>query len=191
MARIEDEARRMGGLVDDLLLLARLDQASPLAAEQVDLRQLVHEAVTDARAIDRHRTIALDLPARPMVVTGDPLRLRRVVDNVLANIRAHTGPGTTATITLGARDGAATLTVADDGPGMAADEAARAFDRFWQADPTASRPRPGVGLGLAIVAELVAAHHGTISLDTSPGRGTALTITLPLLPSKEPGKGTS
>jgi two-component system OmpR family sensor kinase len=101
------------------------------------------------------------------------------LDNLLANIRDHTDPGTIATVALAGSDGTATLTVADNGPGMSPDEAAHAFERFWQAEPTPSHPRPGTGLGLAIVAELVAAHGGTITLDTSPGAGTTFTITLP------------
>jgi signal transduction histidine kinase len=188
MARIEDEARRMGGLVDDLLLLARLDQASPLATDPVDLTCLVGEAVGDGRAIDPQRTIVLELPDRPVIVRGDRARLRQVLDNLLANLRDHTDPGTTATISLAANDGAATVTVADDGPGMSPDEAARAFDRFWQAEATTTHPRPGAGLGLAIVTELIAAHDGTIALDTSPDGGTALSITLPLPPTSEPGR---
>jgi two-component system, OmpR family, sensor kinase len=114
-----------------------------------------------------------------MIVHGERLRLRQVVDNLLANVRDHTDPETIATVTLANHDRTATLTVADDGPGMSADEAAHAFERFWQAEPTGSHPRRGTGLGLAIVAELVAAHGGTITLDTSPGAGTSFTITLP------------
>ena len=121
----------------------------------------------------------LDLPDDPAIVRGDRLRLRQVLDNLFANIRDHTDPDTTATVTLADSDGTATLTVADDGPGMSPDEAAHAFERFWQAEATATHSRAGSGLGLAIVAELVAAHRGTIALETSPGAGTSFTVTLP------------
>jgi two-component system OmpR family sensor kinase len=184
MARIEREAEHMAALVEDLLLLARLDQARLLADELVDLSRIVEEAVSDARAADPQRSIVADLPHHPAVVRGDRLRLRQVLDNLLANIRDHTDPGTVATITLLDRDGAATLTVADDGPGMSPDEAARAFERFWQAEPTPTHPRRGAGLGLAIVTELVAAHRGTVTLDTTPGAGTSFTITLPTANSR-------
>jgi two-component system, OmpR family, sensor kinase len=179
MARIEREAEHMAALVEDLLLLARLDQARPLADEPVDLTRVVEEAVADARAADPQRSIVADLPDHPAVVRGDRPRLRQVLDNLLANVRDHTDPGTAATITLAGNNGAATLTVADDGPGMRPEEAARAFERFWQAEPTPTHPRPGAGLGLAIVAELIAAHRGTVTLDTTPGAGTSFTITLP------------
>jgi two-component system OmpR family sensor kinase len=183
MARIERAAQHMAGLVEDLLLLARLDQGRPLSDEPVDLTRTVQEAVSDTRAADPQRCIVLDLPGHATVVKGDPLRLRQVLDNLLANIHDHTDPGTIATITLADSDESAKLTVADDGPGMSRDEAARAFERFWQAEPTAARSR-GAGLGLAIVAELIAAHRGTITLDTNPGLGTAFTITLPLAGSR-------
>jgi two-component system OmpR family sensor kinase len=179
MVRIEREAQHMATLVEDLLLLARLDQARPLAANRVDLARIVQETVADARAADPPRSIVVDLPDDPAIVHGDRLRLRQVLDNLLANIRDHTDPGTIATVTLADSDGSATLTVADDGPGMSPDEAAHAFERFWQAEPTATHSRRGTGLGLAIVAELVAAHRGTITLNTSPGAGTSFTITLP------------
>jgi two-component system OmpR family sensor kinase len=179
MARIEREAQHMAALVEDLLLLARLDQARPLPDDHVDLTRIVEETVADARAADPRRSLAIDLPDDPAIVRGDRLRLRQVLDNLLANIRDHTDPGTVATVKLADNDGTATLTVADNGPGMRSDEAAHAFERFWQAEPTATQPRPGTGLGLAIVAEIVAAHRGTIALDTSPGGGMLFTITLP------------
>jgi two-component system OmpR family sensor kinase len=169
----------MAALVEDLLLLARLDQGRPLADDPVDLTRIVDEAVADARAADPQRSIVVDLPDHPAFVSGDRLRLRQVLDNLLANIRDHTDPGTVATITLADCEDTATLTVADEGPGMSPDEAARAFERFWQAEPTAVHPRRGTGLGLAIVAELIAAHRGTITVDATPGAGTSFTITVP------------
>jgi two-component system, OmpR family, sensor kinase len=179
MARIEREAQHMAALVEDLLLLARLDQARPLAEDRVDLTRIVEETVAHAHAADPQRSLAVDLADGPAIVRGDRLRLRQVLENLLANVRDHTEPGTIATVALAANDGTATLMVADNGPGMSPDEAAHAFERFWQAEATPAHPRPGTGLGLAIVAELVAAHGGTIALDTSPGAGTTLTITLP------------
>jgi two-component system OmpR family sensor kinase len=179
MERIEHEAEHMAVLVEDLLLLARLDQGRALADERVDLTPIVEETVTDARAADPQRSIVVDLPDGPAIVRGDRLRLRQVLDNLLTNIRDHTDPGTIATVTLAASDGTATLTVADNGAGMSPDEATHAFERFWQAEPIPAHPRQGTGLGLAIVAELVAAHGGTIALDTSPGAGTTFTITFP------------
>jgi two-component system, OmpR family, sensor kinase len=180
MARIEREAQDMATLVEDLLLLARLDQARPLADDRVDLARIIQETVGDARAADPGQSIVVDLPADATIVHGDRLRLRQILDNLLANVRDHTDPDTIATVKLVHSDSTATLTVADDGPGMSPDEAAHAFERFWQAEPTPNHPRRGTGLGLAIVAELVAAHGGSITLDTSPGTGTSFTITLPL-----------
>jgi two-component system OmpR family sensor kinase len=179
MARIEREAEHMAALVEDLLLLARLDQGRALANDGVDLTRIVEETTADARAADPQRSIVVDLPDGPAIIRGDRLRLRQVLDNLLANIRDHTAPGTIAIVALADGDGTATLTVADNGPGMSPDEAAHAFERFWQAEPTTNHPRRGTGLGLAIVAELVAAHGGTMTLDTSPGAGTLFTITFP------------
>jgi two-component system, OmpR family, sensor kinase len=185
MARIEREAQHMAAFVEDLLLLARLDQARPLADDRVDLTRIVEETVVQVRAADPQRSLVVDLPDGPAIVRGDRLRLRQVLDNLLANVRDHTDPGTVATVALAASDGTATLTVADNGPGMSPDEAAHAFERFWQAEPTPTNPRHGTGLGLAIVAELVAAHGGTITLDTSPGAGASFTITLPTANDQE------
>ncbi len=185
MSRIEHEAVRMGGLVEDLLLLARLDQKRPLEREPVDLTLLVLDAVAAARASDQTREVRVEVGDEPVEVPGDPGRLRQVVDNLLANVRQHTRAGTTtsvglATVSLESAAGSATIVVADDGPGMTADEAARAFDRFWQAGGDAAGAGHGNGLGLAIVAEIVAAHGGRVDVRTAPGQGAAFTVTLPL-----------
>ena len=156
MARIEHEAVRMGVLVEDLLLLARLDQGRPLETAPVDLTALVLDAATAARAVEPERPFRVDVGDRPVVVTGDGHRLRQVVDNLLANVREHTTPTTPVSLRLAATETSATVVVADEGPGMAAEAAARVFDRFWQAEPT----RKGTGLGLSIVSEIVAAHGG-------------------------------
>lgn len=179
MSRIEHEAVRMGDLVEDLLLLARLDQGRPLGTSPVDLTAVVLDAVSSARAVEPGRPLQVDIGGGPVVVTGDEPRLRQVVDNLLANVREHTSATTGASVRLAAAGDRATVVVADDGPGMTAEEAAQAFDRFWQADPTVEHTRRGTGLGLAIVSEIVAAHGGHIRLDTAPGEGAAFTISLP------------
>jgi two-component system, OmpR family, sensor kinase len=177
MERIERAATRMGGLVDDLVLLARLDQGRPLEAVPVDLAAVVAEAVADARIVEPVRTFEVASMPRAMV-TGDRARLRQVVDNLLANIREHTDPAARVTITLEASRRDVVLVVADDGPGMTGADAVRAFDRFWQAAATEQHPRHGTGLGLAIVTDLVAAHGGEVGLDTAPGAGTQVTVRL-------------
>ncbi|MGH9193281.1 MAG: sensor histidine kinase, partial [Acidimicrobiales bacterium] len=135
MERIERAATRMGGLVDDLVLLARLDQGRPLEAVPVDLAAVVAEAAADARIVEPGRTFDVASVASAMV-TGDRARLRQVVDNLLANIREHTGPAARVTVTVEASRRDVVLVVADDGPGMTGADAARAFDRFWQAAAT-------------------------------------------------------
>ncbi len=182
MGRIEHEAVRMGDLVGDLLLLARLDQGRPLDRQPVDLTELVLGAVAAARAVEPDRRVRVDVGEEPVTVSGDPHRLRQVVDNLLANVRDHTGPETSVAVRLGMDDGRATLVVSDDGPGLAAEDASRAFDRFWQAggDGAGSHGQRGTGLGLSIVAEIVAVHGGQIRLDTAPGAGAAFTISLPV-----------
>jgi two-component system OmpR family sensor kinase len=178
MERIERAATRMGGLVDDLVLLARLDQGRPLEAVPVDLAAVVAEVVADARIVEPVRTFEVASVPSAMV-TGDRARLGQVVDNLLANIREHTGPAARVTITVEASRRDVVLVVADDGPGMTGADAARAFDRFWQAAATEQHPRHGTGLGLAIVTDLVAAHGGEVGLDTAPGAGTQVTVRLP------------
>lgn len=183
VGRIEAESRRMTDLVEDLLLLARLDQHRPLRSEPVELNGLVSDCFHDASSTDSTRHLSLHLPAEPVVVNGDEARLRQVMTNLLANVRAHTPAGTTATVRLEANGGTATMVVHDNGPGMAADAAAHAFDRFYRAESSRSRTSRdggGSGLGLAIVSSIIAAHGGTVSLTTSPGEGLATTITLPL-----------
>jgi two-component system, OmpR family, sensor kinase len=176
MARIEREAVRMGDLVEDLLLLARLDQGRPLERAPVDLTALVLDAATAARAVEVDRPLRINVGEKPVVVTGDGNRIRQVIDNLLANVREHTAPTTGVSVTLTTGQDTATLVVADDGPGMTAETAGRVFDRFWQAEPT----RRGTGLGLSIVTEIVTAHGGTIDLATAPGKGAAFTVTLPV-----------
>src|SRR5206468_3671058 len=151
MARIEREAVRMSDLVEDLLLLARLDQGRPLETAPVDLTALVLDAVTAARVVEPDRPMQVDVGDAPAVVVGDGNRLRQVVDNLLTNVREHTAPTTAVSVKLSSDPAAATLVVADDGPGMTAEDAAHAFDRFWQGEATTEHARRGTGLGLSIV----------------------------------------
>ncbi|GAA0356177.1 HAMP domain-containing histidine kinase [Actinoallomurus spadix] len=185
IARVEDEAVRMGALVDDLLLLARLDQQRPLAMRPVDLLALAAEAVHDARVLDADRKITLSVRSgSAFIVTGDELRLRQVIRNLLTNALQHTQAGTPVEVTVhSGRLGdapAAVLEVADQGQGMPREQAERVFERFYRADP--ARSRGGTGLGLAIVAGLVHAHGGTVEVETAPGKGATFLITLPLDP---------
>jgi two-component system OmpR family sensor kinase len=178
MSRIEAEAERMGVLVDDLLLLARLDQGRPLAQKPVDLVAVVTDAVDAARAIDPERILNADLDG-PEWVIGDAGRLRQVVDNLLENARVHTPSGTPTHVTLRSDDdGGALLTIADEGPGMDPEVASKAFERFYRGDPARARTTGGAGLGLAIVAAIVESHGGRVQvLDT--GIGTTVEVRFP------------
>jgi two-component system OmpR family sensor kinase len=178
MRRMEQEARRMGLLVDDLLLLARLDQGRPLETVPLALDRLVDDAVRDARAVEPDRPI--DLAAEPVTVVGDDHRLRQVVGNLLANARLHTPPGTPVHVSLRAMGDHVRLVVADDGPGLAPDVAARVFERFYRGDPARTRARGVSGLGLSIVAAVAEAHGGRVSVDSAPGAGARFVVELPL-----------
>ncbi len=192
MARIEAEASRMGVLVDDLLLLARLDQGRPLERESVDLGAIAGEAADAARAVD---------PAVPIDVTvdgqvdliGDGGRLRQVVDNLLDNARVHTPPGTSIHVRVQGEVDGVVLTVADEGPGLSPEASARVFERFYRGDPARSRQTGGAGLGLSIVAAIVDAHGGSVSVLRSSGdgadEGVAFQVRLPLDPPAEPSLG--
>ncbi|MGF1646099.1 MAG: sensor histidine kinase [Kineosporiaceae bacterium] len=164
MGRVESEAGRMGGLVDDLLLLARLDAGRPVELEPVDLVPVVVAALADAHAAGPHHHWHLDLPSdEPVVVLGEEPRLQQVVANLLANARVHTPPGTTVTVRLGAEAGRAVLQVADNGPGVPADLRDSVFERFSRGDSSRSRAAGSTGLGLSIVAAVVHAHGGEVT----------------------------
>jgi two-component system OmpR family sensor kinase len=178
MRRTEQESVRMGTLVDDLLLLARLDQGRPLDRQPVDLTEIAEDAVRDARAVDPERPISASTNG-PVTVLGDDARMRQVVANLLTNALVHTPPGTPVAVRVDRAGDRAVLEVADEGPGMAADIAARAFERFFRADPSRSRHAGGTGLGLAIVQATVAAHGGVVAIDTAPGRGTRVRVEIP------------
>jgi len=178
MTGIRSETARMADLVEDLLLLAQLDEGRPLAGVPVDLAGLAFEAVDAANAVAPDRLVKLRLDDVAVVI-GDPTRLRQVLDNLLANVRHHTPPGTPCTLSIRCDGDDAVITVADEGPGMSPDDASRAFDRFHRADWSRARASGGTGLGLSIVAAIVAAHHGSVTMSSSD-TGTAVTIRLPL-----------
>jgi two-component system OmpR family sensor kinase len=178
MRRIEEEATRMGALVEDLLVLARLDQRRPLERAPVRLDLVVADGVRDAKAVEPDRPV--DVSLEEVTVAGDEARLRQVVANLLANARQHTPPGTPVHVSVTAADGVARLVVADEGPGMPPEVAARVFERFFRADPSRSRAAGGAGLGLAIVAAVAEAHGGRAGVESAPGAGSRFTVELPL-----------
>lgn len=174
--KVETESARMTALVEDLLLLARLDSGRPLERRPVDLSRLLLEAVDDVRVVDPERSWRLSLPDEPLTVTGDEARLHQVVSNLLTNARKHTPPGSTVTVAA-TRQG---FTVHDDGPGFAPDLAPHAFERFTRGD--VARTRGGAGLGLSLVEAIVGAHGGAVRLQSRPG-DTTMTVDLPTLPA--------
>jgi two-component system OmpR family sensor kinase len=177
LSRVESEAARMTTLVEDLLLLARLDSGRPLAHSTVDLSRLVVDVVSDARVASPEHVWRLDLPPEPVSVPGDDARLHQVLANLLSNARTHTPPGTTVTVGLSTSAGAATVTVTDDGPGIPADLLPAVFERFARGDSSRSRAAGSTGLGLAIVAAVVQAHGGHVSVTSRPGH-TEFTVRL-------------
>jgi two-component system OmpR family sensor kinase len=181
LRRVAAEAERSGRLVDDLLLLARLDSGRPLVEAEVDLTRLIMDAVNDAHRVDPERRWQLDLAETPVAVRGDDHRLHQAVANLLANASTHTPPGTTVTTSLSedTTAGTATVTVADDGPGIPEDVLPHVFDRFAQGQYVGG---PENGLGLSIVEAIARAHHGTVAVRSRPGQ-TAFTLTVPLQPS--------
>ncbi|WP_347756016.1 HAMP domain-containing sensor histidine kinase [Agrococcus sp. ProA11] len=185
LERIEAAAHRMQALVDDLLLLARLDEGREIERGEVDLSLLVVEAVADAQAAGDGHPISLELPEEPVVVGGDPLRLQQVVANLLANARVHTPAGTAIDVHLRADAGDAVIDVIDAGPGIPEPLQQTVFQRFARGDTSRSRATGSSGLGLAIVQALVDAHHGSIRLESAPGR-TAFSVRLPLWRSASP-----
>ena len=181
MAGIRQEAARMGRLVDDLLLLARFDEGPALDAYPVDLASAAAEAVRSARTVQPGRPLTLLAAPEPVIVSADACRLRQVIDNLIGNALQHTPAGTPVTVTVATQAGHGQLTVADTGPGLSAEQATRVFERFYRTDRARSRASGGTGLGLSIAATLIAAHRGTIAVDTAPGRGAAFLVRLPLL----------
>ena len=190
MQRVEQESARMGVLVEDMLLLARLDQQRPIEHRPVDLLTLAADAVQDARIIAPDREITLDVGSgAAFLILGDEVRLRQVIGNLMNNALTHTPEGTPVAVRVlaGPRQPvpSVVLEVADQGPGLRQDQAEHVFERFYRADQARTRTAGGTGLGLAIVAALVAAHDGTVSLKTAPGQGATFRITLPLAPEAQ------
>lgn len=186
MRRVEDEAARMGLLVDDLLLLARLDQQRPLEREPVDLLQLVRDAAHDATAVAPARQVSVEVTGdAPPVVLGDDARLRQVIGNLVGNALTHTPAGTPVLLRVGADTACATASVdvVDRGPGLSAEQSGRVFERFYRADASRTRAHGGSGLGLSIVDALVAAHGGRVEVESAPGEGATFRVVLPLAPS--------
>jgi signal transduction histidine kinase len=188
MQRVEQESARMGVLVEDMLLLARLDQQRALERRPVDLLTLAVDAVQDARMIAPDREIGLTVgTGAAFIVLGDEPRLRQVIGNLMANALTHTPAGTPISVRISTAGpdeaipvASVVLEVADQGPGLTTEQAGRAFERFYRADQARARTTGGAGLGLAIVSALVSAHGGTVGLDTEPGQGATFRITLPL-----------
>jgi two-component system OmpR family sensor kinase len=186
MTRIESEAVRLGGLVEDLLTLVRMDEQRPVQVAPMDLRTLAVDALHDTTALDPTRTVTLTgpggpgTPPGPAPVLGDEARLRQVVANLVGNAVGHTPPGSPVRIGVGTVGDHGVLEVADAGPGLTPAQAARVFERFYRVDASRSRHQGGgAGLGLSIASALVTAHHGHVELDTAPGRGATFRVRLP------------
>lgn len=179
MGRVESEAGRMTHLVEDLLLLARLDSGRPLERAPVDLTRLCADVISDAHAAGPNQHWTLDVPPEPVVVVGDDARLHQVVANLLANARVHTPPGTSVTLALHATTDTAVLRVFDNGPGIDQQLQSEVFERFARGDTSRSSSKGSTGLGLAIVAAVVRAHRGTIAMRSAPG-STTFTVDLPI-----------
>jgi two-component system OmpR family sensor kinase len=178
MARIEEEAARMGVLVEDLLALARLDEMPPTRREPVDLEPLLRDAADDARAAAPDREVAIAV-AGSHVAAGDASQLRQVLANLMRNALTHTPAGSPIELSLDDADGYVRVVVRDHGPGLPKDAAASVFERFWRAEGGRERGRGGAGLGLAIVAAIVDAHGGRVSAANAPGGGAAFTLEIP------------
>ena len=180
MRNIEREATRMSGLVEDLLLLAKLDEEPPLRLARTDLARLADDAVNDFHAVEPERPVQTFL-TRPVEVIADEARIRQVLANLLANARAHTPAGTPVEVSLERQTDTAVLRVIDHGPGIPPDKADQVFERFARLDPSRARTSGGSGLGLAIVKALVEAHHGTVTVLPTPGGGATFVVTLPIV----------
>ena len=178
MSRVASETERITRLVEDLLLLARLDSGRPLECEQVDLSRLAVDAVSDAHVAGPDHQWELDLPEEPVVVPGDAARLHQVVTNLLANARIHTAAGTVVTTRLSSGRTHTLLQVIDNGPGIPMALQSEVFERFARGDTSRSRKGGSTGLGLAIVSAVVKAHHGTITVNSKPGH-TEFAVRLP------------
>jgi two-component system OmpR family sensor kinase len=180
--RIEEESVRMSTLVDDMLLIARLDQGRPLERKPVDLQAIAADAASDARAVAPQRQITLTSPG-PVVVEGDDLRLRQVVGNLVRNALVHTPQQTAVEIGVSTENGTGRMSVVDHGPGLQAKDMERIFEPFYRADPSRSRDSGGAGLGLSIVTAVVSAHGGKVNVKETSGGGVTFEVELPLASS--------
>jgi two-component system OmpR family sensor kinase len=178
LTKVETETDRMSSLVDDLLLLARLDSGRPLERKEVDITLLLLESVSDARVLAPNHRWQLRLPDEPVTVTGDEQRLHQVVTNLLGNARHHTPPGTTVSVSAEAVDDHVVIEVHDDGPGLPAGLADHAFERFTRGDSSRTRASGGAGLGLSLVSAITQAHGGTAAVASKQG-STSFTVSLP------------
>jgi two-component system OmpR family sensor kinase len=190
MGRIESEAKRMGAMVEDLLLLARIDEQRPLQQKPADLLLLAHDAVVDTQASDRSRAVTLTglggAAPGPAPVLGDEAKLRQVLGNLVGNALRYTPEGSPVELAVGVRDAPdgtrrSVIEVRDHGPGVSDEEAARIFERFYRADTSRTRETGGSGLGLAIVAAIVGAHAGEVRAEKTDGGGATLVVSLPFL----------
>jgi two-component system OmpR family sensor kinase len=178
MARIEEEATRMGILVEDLLALARLDEMPETRREPVDLERLARDAADDAGAAARDREVTVSVDG-PHVVSGDSSQLRQVLANLMRNALTHTPAATPIELTVSGENGTVAIEVRDHGPGLPQGAQNRVFERFWRSEGGRERGKAGAGLGLAIVAAIVAAHDGTVSARNAPDGGAVFTVELP------------
>jgi two-component system OmpR family sensor kinase len=178
MGKVMVETTRMASLVEDLLLLARLDAGRPLDRRPVDLTRLARDSVTDAQIVAPSHHWELELPPDPIVIIGDEQRLHQVVTNLLTNARRHTPAGTTVTVAAKLSDHSAVLTIHDDGPGIPADLLPNVFQRFTRADTARTSTTGGTGLGLSLAQSITKAHNGTLTLTSTPGN-TNFTLALP------------
>lgn len=172
----------MSTLVDDMLLIARLDQGRPLETRPVNLQAIARDAVDDARAVAPRRDITLQAD-QPIVVTGDDIRLRQVVGNLMRNALVHTPPATPIEVAVTTEDSVARMSVSDHGPGLQPDQMDRIFEPFYRADPSRSRDSGGAGLGLSIVSAVVTAHGGQVRVKETSGGGATFEVELPLAPN--------
>ena len=177
--RIEEESVRMSTLVDDMLLIARLDQGRPLEMNPVDLQAIARDAASDARVVAPQRIITV-LADAPAVVNGDDTRLRQVLGNLVRNALVHTPSKTSIEISVATENGSALMSVADHGPGLRLEDRERIFEPFYRADPSRSRDSGGAGLGLSIVTAVVAAHGGRVQVKETSGGGATFEVELPL-----------
>jgi two-component system OmpR family sensor kinase len=186
LTRVAAESERMSRLVDELLSLARMEHRPALWLRAVDLRELVHDGVADLRAQQPQRPVSVTCPGDgPVEVRGDEAKLRQVVGNLLSNVRVHTPAESPVTVGLLSRSGDAVLSITDTGPGMREEDASRVFDRFFRADPDRARATGGSGLGMSIVEAVIHAHDGAVAVETAPGAGLTVRVTLPVAANNE------